>query len=76
VGLLRWVPIGELDDMAMREAARTRMTVRLTSGRVATLVKWPGPLSLGDSRKCRLETRAGSRFSVPCVQVEKVAVEE
>jgi hypothetical protein len=66
-----WVSIAGIDDHALRHHARARGMVRLRDGRVAALVSWPGHQKRR-GRYCRLETRAGTRFTVHCDLVEAI----
>jgi hypothetical protein len=66
-----WVEVDGLDDHAMRHHARARGTVRLRDGRIATLVSWPGHQKRR-GRYCRLETAAGTRYTLHCMHVEAI----
>lgn len=71
---MNWVEVETLDDHAMRHHARDRSMIKLRDGRMSTLVSWPGHQKRR-GRYCRLETAAGTRFTVHCNLVEAVAVE-
>jgi hypothetical protein len=68
---MTWHPVEKIDDSAMRKYAQVRATIKLIDGRVARLVSWPGHQKRR-GRYCRLETAAGTRFTVHCRFVESV----
>jgi len=66
-----WVSTLGIDDQTMRQRAKARAQVKLRDGRIATLVSWPGHQKRR-GRYCRLETAAGTRYTVHCMHVESI----
>jgi len=73
---MNWQLTADIDDRTMREHARDRRLVRTKDGYIAKLAAWPGPKRKASEkgRFCRLETRSGSRFTLPCADVTEVDV--
>lgn len=69
-----WMSVEELTDYEMRQMAANRVRVRLATGYISTLIRWPGGPGKHSGRYARLETRIGSRFSVSCAAVAEVEV--
>lgn len=73
-----WQPIESLTDVQLVRAAHGRYLARLRTGKVATLVCWPGDRRLKSrtGRTVRLETARGARFTVRPDAVEAVRLPE
>lgn len=72
---MKWVAIESLDDKTLRILAKERALVRMTTGRIVTLVSWPGYQRSHKGRQCRLQTMSGARFTVHCKEIEAIAVD-
>lgn len=71
-----WLEVEGLSDRRMVDHAAARGKVRLRSGRVVTLTRWPSPRSHVSGRYCRLETAKGTQFTLGCGEVEAIEVDE
>lgn len=72
---MRFKSIEGVDDYTLRMHASQRKFVKMRDGRIAKLVSWPGNQHRR-GRYCRLETGAGTRFTLKCEMVEAMEVED
>lgn len=65
--------VSKLSRNEMVQAAAARRLVVTKSGRIGRLVRWD---SAGHRNRARVETHAGTGFTVPCTDVLEVDLED
>lgn len=73
---MNWTPAVDYDDAQLAHFAARRHFVRLANGRICKLIRWPVPgrrLSGTTGRFARLETNAGTRFTVHCREIIEIS---
>lgn len=68
----RWLPVELLDDGTLIAAAAARARVRLDSGAIWQLVRWPSQRTTSSNRKARVVSPYGVGLTVRCSMIVEV----